>query len=213
MRDARSPPHASPLPGALRARAACPHRLWRVPTAMPAAACAILRYPARHQRHLSPRLPPLLHANRRPALCSGRRTPSLSHFAPRHSPRHSPRATRRPNSPQGSAYCTGRGEIIEPVPALPATACYLIKPSYGCSTPAVCARESLTAGSLLLPTTCTRHTHAHAHGIRMHMRMHMHTHVHMHMLIICAHRGKGHGPSKGWSGARARAAPPHYSRY
>jgi len=39
---------------------------------------------------------------------------------------------------QGSAYCTGRGEIITPLerPLAP-TACYLIKPAEGCSTPAV----------------------------------------------------------------------------
>jgi len=50
---------------------------------------------------------------------------------------------------QGSAYCTGRGEIIEPVPALPATACYLIKPSYGCSTPAVFKALGLKPGDEL----------------------------------------------------------------
>jgi len=39
---------------------------------------------------------------------------------------------------QGSAYCTGRGEIIEPLEKpLPPTVCYLIKPALGCSTPAV----------------------------------------------------------------------------
>ena len=39
---------------------------------------------------------------------------------------------------QGSAYCTGRGEIITPLerPLAP-TVCYLIKPAEGCSTPAV----------------------------------------------------------------------------
>ena len=38
---------------------------------------------------------------------------------------------------RGSAYCTGRGEIIENVPPLPSTDLYLIKPPYGCSTPVV----------------------------------------------------------------------------
>jgi 4-diphosphocytidyl-2-C-methyl-D-erythritol kinase len=36
----------------------------------------------------------------------------------------------------GSAYCTGRGEIVEPISILP-TAGYLAKPSFGLSTPLV----------------------------------------------------------------------------
>ena len=33
--------------------------------------------------------------------------------------------------------CTGRGEFIEPLPPLPATEVYLVKPDDGLSTPAV----------------------------------------------------------------------------
>lgn len=35
---------------------------------------------------------------------------------------------------QGTAYCTGRGEVINPLPALPPLTLYLAKPSYGLST-------------------------------------------------------------------------------
>jgi len=39
---------------------------------------------------------------------------------------------------QGTAYCTGRGEILEPLPALsPSTHLYIVKPPVGLSTPAV----------------------------------------------------------------------------
>ena len=37
----------------------------------------------------------------------------------------------------GSAYCTGRGEIIDPVTALPPTDLFVIKPAAGLSTPLV----------------------------------------------------------------------------
>ena len=47
---------------------------------------------------------------------------------------------------RGSAYCTGRGEIIENVPPLPSTSLYLIKPPYGCSTPAVFKQLGLQPG-------------------------------------------------------------------
>lgn len=47
---------------------------------------------------------------------------------------------------RGSAYCTGRGEIIENVPPLPSTDLYLIKPPYGCSTPAVFKELGLKPG-------------------------------------------------------------------
>jgi 4-diphosphocytidyl-2-C-methyl-D-erythritol kinase len=47
---------------------------------------------------------------------------------------------------RGSAYCTGRGEIIEPVPPLPKTSLYLIKPPYGCSTPAIFKELGLQPG-------------------------------------------------------------------
>jgi len=50
---------------------------------------------------------------------------------------------------QGSAYCTGRGEIIENVPPLPETAVWLIKPPYGCSTPAVFKALGLSPGEKL----------------------------------------------------------------
>jgi 4-diphosphocytidyl-2-C-methyl-D-erythritol kinase len=38
---------------------------------------------------------------------------------------------------QGTAYCTGRGEKIEPLPALPQQKFWIVKPPYGLSTPAV----------------------------------------------------------------------------
>jgi len=38
---------------------------------------------------------------------------------------------------QGTAYCTGRGEQINPLPSLPQTSLWLAKPSYGLSTPLV----------------------------------------------------------------------------
>lgn len=50
---------------------------------------------------------------------------------------------------RGSAYCTGRGEIIEDVPPLPPTGLYLIKPDYGCSTPAVFKALGLSPGDKL----------------------------------------------------------------
>jgi len=37
----------------------------------------------------------------------------------------------------GTAYCTGRGEIIEPLPALPAGELFVVKPATGLSTPLV----------------------------------------------------------------------------
>ena len=55
---------------------------------------------------------------------------------------------------QGSAYCTGRGEIITPLerPLAP-TACYLIKPAVGCSTPAVFKELGLQPGEVRLHVT------------------------------------------------------------
>ncbi|KAL1515889.1 hypothetical protein AB1Y20_002504 [Prymnesium parvum] len=51
---------------------------------------------------------------------------------------------------RGSAYCTGRGEIIEPLKQpLPPTVCYLIKPAVGCSTPAVFKALGLEPGQSL----------------------------------------------------------------
>ena len=50
---------------------------------------------------------------------------------------------------RGSAYCTGRGELIEPVAPLPPTTCYLIKPPYGCSTPDIFKKMGLTPGEEL----------------------------------------------------------------
>lgn len=38
---------------------------------------------------------------------------------------------------QGTAYCTGRGELIESVAPLPQTKLWIVKPPYGLSTPAV----------------------------------------------------------------------------
>lgn len=38
---------------------------------------------------------------------------------------------------QGTAYCTGRGEIVQPLPSLPEQHLCLAKPSYGLSTPLV----------------------------------------------------------------------------
>lgn len=47
---------------------------------------------------------------------------------------------------QGTAYCTGRGEILQPIAPLPKTALTIVKPSYGLSTPQVYGQ--LDAGSL-----------------------------------------------------------------
>lgn len=38
---------------------------------------------------------------------------------------------------QGTAYCTGRGENVSPLPSFPQSAVWLAKPSYGLSTPLV----------------------------------------------------------------------------
>mmetsp|Transcript_37631 Transcript_37631/g.62298 ORF Transcript_37631/g.62298 Transcript_37631/m.62298 type:complete len:357 (+) Transcript_37631:16-1086(+) len=51
---------------------------------------------------------------------------------------------------QGSAYCTGRGEIIKPVAPLPAILVYLIKPPFGCSTPDVFRALGLQPGDELV---------------------------------------------------------------
>lgn len=50
---------------------------------------------------------------------------------------------------QGSAYCTGRGEVIEDVPPLPPTAIYLVKPRDGLSTPLVFKALGLQPGEEL----------------------------------------------------------------
>jgi len=50
---------------------------------------------------------------------------------------------------RGSAYCTGRGELIENVPPLPDAKVWLVKPPYGCSTPAVFKTLGLTPGEQL----------------------------------------------------------------
>ncbi len=50
---------------------------------------------------------------------------------------------------QGSAYCTGRGEFVENVPPLAPTDVYLVKPSEGCSTPAIFKALGLRPGQLL----------------------------------------------------------------
>jgi 4-diphosphocytidyl-2-C-methyl-D-erythritol kinase len=50
---------------------------------------------------------------------------------------------------RGSAYCTGRGELIEPTPPLPAAPCYLVKPPYGCSTPDIFRQLGLSPGDEL----------------------------------------------------------------
>lgn len=49
---------------------------------------------------------------------------------------------------QGAAYCTGRGEIVNPVPPLPMPGdlpVYLVKPKYGLSTPSVFKAMDLAA--------------------------------------------------------------------
>ena len=50
---------------------------------------------------------------------------------------------------RGTAYCTGRGEIIENVPPLPDTPCFLVKPADGLSTPAVFKQLGLNKGQAL----------------------------------------------------------------
>lgn len=50
---------------------------------------------------------------------------------------------------RGSAYCTGRGEIIESMLPLPETAVFLVKPAYGCPTPAVFKELGLSPGEKL----------------------------------------------------------------
>jgi len=47
---------------------------------------------------------------------------------------------------RGSAYCTGRGELIEPLPPLASSPCYLVKPPYGCSTPDIFKGLALSPG-------------------------------------------------------------------
>ncbi|EOD41844.1 hypothetical protein EMIHUDRAFT_461009 [Emiliania huxleyi CCMP1516] len=46
----------------------------------------------------------------------------------------------------GTAYCTGRGELVDPRRPLPPTACYLIKPAAGLSTPSVFKALGLEPG-------------------------------------------------------------------
>jgi len=51
---------------------------------------------------------------------------------------------------EGTAYCTGRGEVVTPVPPLPVPAglaVYLVKPRYGLSTPKVFKALDLSAVS------------------------------------------------------------------
>jgi len=50
---------------------------------------------------------------------------------------------------RGSAYCTGRGEIVSPVAPLPPAACFLIKPADGLSTPSVFKELGLQPGQSL----------------------------------------------------------------
>eukprot|EP00931_Biecheleriopsis_adriatica_P080767 TRINITY_DN54115_c0_g1_i1.p1 TRINITY_DN54115_c0_g1~~TRINITY_DN54115_c0_g1_i1.p1 ORF type:complete len:417 (-),score=113.04 TRINITY_DN54115_c0_g1_i1:52-1302(-) len=55
---------------------------------------------------------------------------------------------------EGTAYCTGRGEIVTPVEALPVRpglAVYLVKPRYGLSTPKVFKALDLSALSTVEP--------------------------------------------------------------
>jgi len=50
---------------------------------------------------------------------------------------------------RGTAYCTGRGELVEPVEPLPVTRCFLVKPADGLSTPAVFKELGLAPGEEL----------------------------------------------------------------
>jgi len=50
---------------------------------------------------------------------------------------------------RGTAYCTGRGEIIENLPPLPEMPCFLVKPADGLSTPAVFKQLGLQPGEAL----------------------------------------------------------------
>eukprot|EP00933_Yihiella_yeosuensis_P070537 TRINITY_DN78656_c0_g1_i1.p1 TRINITY_DN78656_c0_g1~~TRINITY_DN78656_c0_g1_i1.p1 ORF type:complete len:449 (-),score=76.07 TRINITY_DN78656_c0_g1_i1:96-1367(-) len=55
---------------------------------------------------------------------------------------------------QGTAYCTGRGEIVTPVdplPIKPGLGIYLVKPAYGLSTPSVFKELDLSALSTVDP--------------------------------------------------------------
>lgn len=47
---------------------------------------------------------------------------------------------------EGTAYCTGRGEILEDIPSLPSTSLWIVKPWFGISTPKVYGK--LDVGSL-----------------------------------------------------------------
>jgi len=50
---------------------------------------------------------------------------------------------------RGTAYCTGRGELVEPVAPLQPARCWLIKPQIGLSTPQVFGALGLSAGEEL----------------------------------------------------------------
>mmetsp|Transcript_27863 Transcript_27863/g.49825 ORF Transcript_27863/g.49825 Transcript_27863/m.49825 type:complete len:440 (-) Transcript_27863:25-1344(-) len=55
---------------------------------------------------------------------------------------------------EGTAYCTGRGEIVTPVPALPirpGLSVYLVKPIYGLSTPKIFQAFDLSSVSTVDP--------------------------------------------------------------
>jgi 4-diphosphocytidyl-2-C-methyl-D-erythritol kinase len=45
---------------------------------------------------------------------------------------------------EGTAYCTGRGEILHPLPPLPKQTAWIIKPAKGTSTPAVYKKVDLS---------------------------------------------------------------------
>lgn len=44
----------------------------------------------------------------------------------------------------GRAYCTGRGEVVQPLPPSHSNSLWIVKPSYGLSTPAVYSRLKLS---------------------------------------------------------------------
>ncbi len=51
-----------------------------------------------------------------------------------------------PSFSQGTAYCTGRGETVRPMPPLPARSLWIVKPFQGTSTPLV--YQALNAAKL-----------------------------------------------------------------
>ncbi len=57
---------------------------------------------------------------------------------------------------QGTAYCTGRGEHVQPLTCLPSTALWIVKPGVGLSTPKVFGNLRLGSLQQRCPQSCLK---------------------------------------------------------